>query len=595
MNTYEIAKKYLELGFSVIPIKNGDKKPAGEWLEYQKRLPTLQEIEGWFSGGIKNMAVVTGKVSGITVVDLDSYKSAYKDVEIDSPLKVTTPHGGTHLYFAYTSERKGENEHLAVDIRGDGGYVLLPPSEVDGKIYKTKQKFTKELLQVLPPLPQEIYKRVQNERQQGNFQLSANLGVSTGGRNDALYRTAVSLLSKLPQEKWESEGYSTIAGVNSQYKPPLKEFEMRSVFKSATQFVRNNPPSASIRPVFQQSKPAQRTQEIDYAGFSNADFANFTRRKELSTGLPSLDRMFPFPAGFYVICGNPGTGKGFFASWLSRVFFERHSIKSVFFSLEMPEPLVRMRLLQSWSDLTLSQFNAGYSTQKAVALLKKGAVKVFPFGLEDTSYQTPENFKKDFEKFYQEGYRIFHFDHIHELEGASVNDTNMAVMDKWGLMFQNLTKQYPDVWLFIFAQPNAGAEEKTVIRKTDVLGSKIITRKCEFFLSLNREAKIDIRGIAQVNEQNRRIVIWLDKNRVTDRQLCGCELYFHETGNFVELADKTKKLLTSSTHEPISKQIRSYNASEPLVQKWVKQMDFDNFINSPYTWQEEVARYEAIN
>jgi len=115
MTNKDIALKYLKHGFSVIPLwspamlkrnppksyfneletklkanaqgtkpEPGDtikrklfydkcKRPIVGWTEYQKRLPTEEEVKGWFDQNPDaNIGIVTGKVSGIVVFDLDS-------------------------------------------------------------------------------------------------------------------------------------------------------------------------------------------------------------------------------------------------------------------------------------------------------------------------------------------------------------------------------------------------------------------------------------------------------------------------------------------------------------------------------------------
>jgi hypothetical protein len=67
------ALEYLEQGFSVIPVKL-DKRPVlPSWLEYQKHKPTRAEVSNWFTGyeNIAGVAIVTGKVSNIVVLDVE--------------------------------------------------------------------------------------------------------------------------------------------------------------------------------------------------------------------------------------------------------------------------------------------------------------------------------------------------------------------------------------------------------------------------------------------------------------------------------------------------------------------------------------------
>jgi hypothetical protein len=65
------ALDYLDMGWSVIPLR-GKRPVLGSWLEYQKRLATREEVREWFRlEPDANIGIVTGKVSGLVVVDFD--------------------------------------------------------------------------------------------------------------------------------------------------------------------------------------------------------------------------------------------------------------------------------------------------------------------------------------------------------------------------------------------------------------------------------------------------------------------------------------------------------------------------------------------
>ena len=77
-----IARKFHGLGLSVIPIPRprpgvpagqpGDGKvPAIPWREYQSRCPTDDELDAVVRGAPMNLAVVTGAISGVVVIDAD--------------------------------------------------------------------------------------------------------------------------------------------------------------------------------------------------------------------------------------------------------------------------------------------------------------------------------------------------------------------------------------------------------------------------------------------------------------------------------------------------------------------------------------------
>ena len=80
------ALEYLDRGFSVIPVKQADKRPClMTWKEYQTRQPTVDEVKKWWRiWPDANVAIITGTISGIFVVDADG-PSGIKWVENNCP------------------------------------------------------------------------------------------------------------------------------------------------------------------------------------------------------------------------------------------------------------------------------------------------------------------------------------------------------------------------------------------------------------------------------------------------------------------------------------------------------------------------------
>lgn len=138
----ETALKYLSDGFSVIPVRP-DKKPFIKWEDYQKRKPTVDEIKEWWTRWPEaNIAIVTGTISGVVVIDVDKPNEGMKAVsEYLQTSKVPTamtPRGGYHLYFKAPEKPIPNNARLlsGCDFRGEGGYIIAPPSKNGtGKAY----------------------------------------------------------------------------------------------------------------------------------------------------------------------------------------------------------------------------------------------------------------------------------------------------------------------------------------------------------------------------------------------------------------------------------------------------------------------------
>jgi len=130
------AQEYLDKGWSVIPIHPSKKLPLIKWKEYQSRHATEDELHNWFTQfPDAQIAVVTGSISSLIVVDADSEDAQRfcKANNLTSPFAVKTTRG-MHYYFTHPKHgyRKKNATNLYgvkhLDLRGDGGYVLAPPS-----------------------------------------------------------------------------------------------------------------------------------------------------------------------------------------------------------------------------------------------------------------------------------------------------------------------------------------------------------------------------------------------------------------------------------------------------------------------------------
>jgi len=139
LSARQAAFTYLARGWSVIPAQAGEKRPLVRWEDFQHRLPTEDELQKWFARWPDaNIAIVTGAVSGLVVLDVDPKHGGEQSlVELErrfGPLPQTitavTGGGGRHFYFAHPGDEVRNRAGLApgIDLRGDGGLVVAPPS-----------------------------------------------------------------------------------------------------------------------------------------------------------------------------------------------------------------------------------------------------------------------------------------------------------------------------------------------------------------------------------------------------------------------------------------------------------------------------------
>jgi len=143
--------------FNPIPIPEGRKEVQGYmWKEYQTHIMSKEDFDGISQRHLCNVAIVCGQTSGnLYVADIDG--------PIPDPLKelskrtLTAETGkGFHLYLRGSKPIRGytirpERYGVRIDIRGQGNYVVCPPSlHPSGKEYRWVER-DKEVLSVKDP------------------------------------------------------------------------------------------------------------------------------------------------------------------------------------------------------------------------------------------------------------------------------------------------------------------------------------------------------------------------------------------------------------------------------------------------------------
>ena len=151
------AQELAEAGLAVIPCGGEKGKTPAIKTKALRYRPSAETIKGWAGRyDNANVGVLTGKLSKVTVVDVDDTGVVNSMIERfgDTPLVAGTPSGGVHLYYRHAGERCSNLRHregLKVDIKGAGGLVIAPPSvrPSTGKPYK----WLRGSLTDLPGLP----------------------------------------------------------------------------------------------------------------------------------------------------------------------------------------------------------------------------------------------------------------------------------------------------------------------------------------------------------------------------------------------------------------------------------------------------------
>jgi hypothetical protein len=132
------ALRLARLGYPVFPCRSGRKEPATRHGVLDATTDETTIRTWWSRWPDANVALATGH--GLVVVDVDVGATWPSQSERESirqlrPPLARTPRGGWHIYFRIPAGRAWRNsvsrlaEH--VDVRAEGGYVLVAPSQTE--------------------------------------------------------------------------------------------------------------------------------------------------------------------------------------------------------------------------------------------------------------------------------------------------------------------------------------------------------------------------------------------------------------------------------------------------------------------------------
>jgi hypothetical protein len=130
---------YAEAGWPIFPVLPDRKAPFGKLVPngFKDASADPELVRYWWTRSPwSNIGFPTG--NGIAVLDVDSYKGARLEGDWPETLTARTARGGEHRYHVVEEEVRISADRLGpgLDVRGDGGYVLLPPSRFGrGKHY----------------------------------------------------------------------------------------------------------------------------------------------------------------------------------------------------------------------------------------------------------------------------------------------------------------------------------------------------------------------------------------------------------------------------------------------------------------------------
>jgi hypothetical protein len=154
MPIVEYAIHYARRGWRVFPCSSIDKRPLVSNGFYSATTDDDQIRAWWRRWPNAVIGVPMGATSGVWAIDPDAPKNGSPDGVANWAEIVTkhggiprthahhTPNGGHHLLFKWRDDRHVTNREgglsgLGINVRGEGGYVVVPPSVMaDGRAYQ---------------------------------------------------------------------------------------------------------------------------------------------------------------------------------------------------------------------------------------------------------------------------------------------------------------------------------------------------------------------------------------------------------------------------------------------------------------------------
>ncbi len=240
----EKALMCVELGLSVFPLQIGSKEPHPNTHGCKDASNDPDVVSRmWDTYPNSNIAVATGLPSKTWVLDVD-VKNGAKGLETLAQLEkeygslpttrmCITATEGRLYHFAYNGAVTIKNtvglgrSDSGIDVRGEGGYVVAPPSyrNIAGEI--RQYRWVEGTLSILAEAPQWLIELVKESEKPYRANVIKGDVIQKGVRNDTLFRMASSMRRNGASEE---EIYHFLRSTNERrVRPMLSDHEVRKI------------------------------------------------------------------------------------------------------------------------------------------------------------------------------------------------------------------------------------------------------------------------------------------------------------------------------------------------------------------------------
>lgn len=159
LDTLDTLYTFVDRGWNLFPIEPNEKMPVitgrgtgddGEsfavrfkWSSVQHVKVTKEQVRKWYTQYPNcNWAIVCGKISNLVVLDIDgdvgmeSVNKHHPEIQNIKTFMQASPHG-FHMFFAHPGNDVKSFPILPkVDVKADGGYIVVHPSQINGEQYR---------------------------------------------------------------------------------------------------------------------------------------------------------------------------------------------------------------------------------------------------------------------------------------------------------------------------------------------------------------------------------------------------------------------------------------------------------------------------
>jgi hypothetical protein len=280
-NLLQAAMMLADMGYRVFPCKPGEKTPATPHGCLDATSDIDQIAEWWTKTPDANIGLST---DGLFVVDVDPLKDGQKNTFADDLDRLSdlleagcgssTPRGGQHFWFrqSATQDLRNTAGQIAegVDTRGNGGYVLVPPSIINGHPYRWMSGYELDVpSERLPPVPLWILEALSDRPKADPQFVDDGQEIPEGHRNQTMTSIAGMMRrSGLSQRAIESALRATNL---ERCKPPMDDDEIRKIAWSVGRYEPDQAATAIAEGWAETDAAESRHKEISDPGEIPAD------------------------------------------------------------------------------------------------------------------------------------------------------------------------------------------------------------------------------------------------------------------------------------------------------------------------------------